>query len=185
MASYAPPITGVRYFVRAQLKRGAKYYGAYPAGFLEFARTFLGVHIDDPVLHVCAGLTRLYPYPRRAIGPNDRTLDLNPAVRPDFLQDARDPWPPGFKAAMCDGPYSELEAANYPPGARVYPSPRKLLERAMESLAPGQRVGILHYKAPRPPPGCIFLVEWDCKLGFENMTRVYSVYEKTATRGNR
>ncbi len=174
------PIGDIWYCVRPKLRDGHKYYGAYPAGYLEKARIFMGVHISDAVLHVCSGMTRYYPYPKRAVGPNDKMLDLNPAVKPDFLQDARDPYPKGFKAIMCDSPYSEADAEHYPPGASKYPTPRTLLKNSLEALDVGRRVGILHYVAPRIPPGCEakLIVEVDIKLGFENRPRVFSVYEK-------
>jgi len=47
---------------RAKLKGGVKYYGAYPGGFPERARALLGAIIDEPVLHVCGGVVRHYPY---------------------------------------------------------------------------------------------------------------------------
>ena len=37
-------------------------------------------------------MARDYPY-KRAFGPNDMTLDLDPLCKPDFLQDARNPFP--------------------------------------------------------------------------------------------
>ena len=86
------PITDFWILARAKLKHGRRFYGAYPGGFLERARALLGVTINDPVLHVCAGRVRDYPYPR-GIGPNDKTLDLDAAVEPDFVQDARRPFP--------------------------------------------------------------------------------------------
>jgi hypothetical protein len=64
-----------------------KYYGAYPAGFLERARALLGVGYTDQVLHVCGGRVRDYPF--RGFGPNDRTIDLDPALAPDFQMDVR------------------------------------------------------------------------------------------------
>ena len=64
-----------------------KYYGAYPSGFLERARALLGVGYTDPVLHVCGGRVRDYPF--RGFGPNDRTVDLDPELAPDFLMDVR------------------------------------------------------------------------------------------------
>lgn len=68
-----------------------KYYGAYPAGFLHRAMALLGVGRDAYVLHVCAGRVRDYPY--RGLGPNHKTLDLNPKVKPTWLRDAREPFP--------------------------------------------------------------------------------------------
>ncbi len=51
------PITDVWILARAKLTGGHKLYGAFPGGFGERARDLLGVHIDDPVLHVCGGRT--------------------------------------------------------------------------------------------------------------------------------
>jgi len=63
------------------------YYGAYPSGFLERARSLLGVSIFDPVLHVCGGRVRDYPF--RGFGPNDRTIDLDPELG-DYCFDVRE-----------------------------------------------------------------------------------------------
>lgn len=145
------PCTDVWLLARAKLLNGHKLYGSFLGGFGERARSLLGVHIDDPVLHVCGGRVRSYPYPR-AVGPNDKTLDLNPAMEPDYLQDAREPYPLGFRAILADPPYSEIDAANYIPGAAAYPAPNLILKRALDALPVGGRVGILHYIWPAPPP---------------------------------
>jgi len=82
------PITDVWILGRPK----AHYYGAYPSGFLERARALLGVTIHDPVLHVCGGKIREYqsgPMKCKGLGPNDCTVDLDPALEPDFLLDVR------------------------------------------------------------------------------------------------
>ncbi len=66
------------------------YYGAYSNGFLQRARCLL-CRMGEPLLHVCSG--RVTKYPGYGFGPTDKTLDINPALEPDFCQDARDPWP--------------------------------------------------------------------------------------------
>lgn len=173
------PITDVWLLTRAKLTGGRKFYGAFLGGFGERARALLGVHINDPVLHVCGGCVRHYPYPR-AIGPNDRTLDLDPAVEPDFLQDARDAFPAGpWAAVLADPPYSEVDAANYLPGSKGYPPPGTILRRALEAIEPGRRVGILHYFPPRPPKDATrYVAEIHIGCGFANRARVFSVFEK-------
>ncbi len=145
------PVCDVWLLARAKLLNGHKLYGAFLGGFGERARSLLGVHIEDPVLHICGGRVRSYPYPR-AVGPNDKTLDLNPAMEPDYLQDAREPYPMGFRAILADPPYSEFDAANYVPGVVAYPAPNLILKRALNALPVGGRVGILHYIWPAPPP---------------------------------
>lgn len=166
------------WLARAKLLHGEKYYGAYLGGFPERARIALGVSINDPVLHVCGGKARFYPYPTRAIGPNDRTLDLNPDLLPDFLQDARDPYPEGFEAHLADPPYSEEDAKHYLPGKSSYPAPTRIVENSMDVLKVGQRMGIIHYLPPSPPKGVHFVGAFSVWCGFNNRIRAYSVYEK-------
>lgn len=71
----------------------------YPPGFLQRACALLGVRPDDAVPHVCAGMVRQYPYD--GLGPNDKTLDLDPTTQPDFLANAREPYP-GVAFARCN-----------------------------------------------------------------------------------
>lgn len=161
-----------------------KYYGAYPAGFLERARSLLGVTINDPVLHVCSGKVTEYPY-AGGFGPNDKTVDISRHCRPDFHIDitaeglpshmgdeGETPW----YAVLADPPYTADDAAQY--GDATLPSARLCLERSLEVLDVGARVGVLHYVAPRPPAGVKFLACITVFVGFENRARLYSVYEK-------
>lgn len=171
------PITDTWILARAKLKGGRKYYGAYLGGFPERARALLGVRIDEPVLHVCGGLARCYPY-GGGFGPLDRTLDLDPSTEPDFLQDARDPWPTGFAAYLLDPPYSAEDASHYAVGSTAYPSPGALLKRAWEVMQPGQHVGIIHYMLPKPPTGARFVACVQVICGFNNRARCFSVFEK-------
>ena len=170
------PITDVWFLARAKLKGGRKYYGAYLGGFPERARALLGASIYEPVLHVCGGMARYYPYPG-GFGLSDQTLDLDPATEPDFLQDAREPLPKGFKAILIDPPYSEADAAHYNVGTAAYPSPNLLVKNALAALHPGQRVGIIHYLLPQARDArfvaCVGVI-----CGFNNRMRCYSVFEK-------
>lgn len=170
---------------RAKLKGGVKYYGAYLGGFPERARALLGVNNISPVLHVCGGMAKLYPY-KRGFCENDRTLDLDPATNPDYCQDAREKWPISngrqtWAGILIDPPYSEIDAAHYVPGADKYPSPNALLKRAFEALPIGGRVGIIHYILPSPPKNSVFVACVGVICGFNNRIRIYSVFEKTAS----
>jgi hypothetical protein len=178
MSNYRP-VSDVWFLARAKLKGGEKYYGAYLGGFPERARALLGATIHDPVLHVCGGKARLYPY-AGGFGPHDCTLDLDPATDPDFLQDARAPYPTGFKAILCDPPYSEADAAHYAPGTANYPKPNQILKRAYDALESGQRVGLIHYMLPQPGKTMKFVAAVGVMCGFNNRIRVYSVFEKLA-----
>lgn len=180
------PVTDVWLLARAKLLHGHKLYGAFLGGFGERARSLLGVHLDDPVLHVCGGRVRSYPYPR-AIGPNDRTLDLNPDMEPDYLQDAREPYPTGFRAILADPPYSEADAEHYRPGAAAYPTPNLVLRRALDALPVGCRVGILHYAWAAPPPGAAAKETAAIAVGTGRNARArwFVVYERLAEPAKR
>lgn len=178
MSGYRP-ITDVWFLARAKLKGGRRYYGAYLGGFPERARALLGVTIHDPVLHVCGGLARYYPY-AGGFGESDKTLDLDPVCEPDFLRDARDPLPKGFKAHLIDPPYSEVDAERYTVGASVYPSPAKLIANAVNSVPVGRRVGLIHYVLPRKPDNARFVAAVGVMCGFNNRIRCFSVFERTA-----
>ena len=125
------------------------------------------------------GKARLYPY-TGGFGPQDKTLDLNIACYPDFMQDARDPYPTGFKAILCDPPYSPEDAAQYPGGAEVYPKPNTILHNALDALEVGCRVGIIHYMVPQPKQRAKFIACVGVVCGFNNRIRVYTVFEKLA-----
>lgn len=127
-----------------------KYYGAYPGGFLSRARALLGVRPEDPVLHVCSGKVREYPY--AGVGPNDMTLDGNAALAPDFVIDVTTdaPLPPGFAAILTDPPYTAEDALHYE-GGLPFPSSSALMKKCLEAVAVGSRVGMLHYEWPACP----------------------------------
>jgi len=173
------PITDMWILARAKLKDGRKYYGAYLGGFPERARALLGVSIHDPVLHVCGGMARYYPY-RGGFGPLDKTLDLDPATGPDYLRDAREPLPPGFKAMLADPPYSAEDAENYEVGREAYPKPNALLKNMLNAVEPGSRVGMIHYILPSPPKemSTKFVAAVGVLCGFNNRIRIFSVFER-------
>jgi hypothetical protein len=171
------PICDTWVLARCKYKGGGKRFGGYLGGFPERARALLGVTINDPVLHVCGGLARLYPY-RGGFGPNDQTLDMDPECAPDFLQDARRPLPSGFKAMLADPPYSLDDAASYSPGAAAYPKPNALITNMLDALEPGQRCGLIHYILPSPPKDTRFVACVGIVCGFNNRIRIYSVFEK-------
>lgn len=173
------PITDMWLLARCKYKSGVKRYGGYLGGFPERARALLGATIDEPVLHVCGGLARLYPY-AGGFGPNDKTLDLDPETHPDYLADARDPLPSGFKAMLADPPYSPEDAAQYTPGANGYPTPGALTANMVHSLLPGQRCGIIHYAVPKAPSGTRFVACVGVVCGFNNRIRVFTVFERGA-----
>ena len=186
------PVTDMWLLARAKLLGGRKYYGAYLGGFPERARVLLGASINDPVLHVCGGMARYYPY-KAGFGPNDMTMDLDPAIQPDICHDVTDPFPmvftsPAdprfpfipFRAMLADPPYSEVDAAHYTPGAAKYPSPGKIVQNMIDALPVGGRAGIIHYIVPRCPKNAKFIACVGVVCGFNNRIRVFSAFEKKA-----
>lgn len=180
-----------------------KYYGAYPAGFLHRATALLGVDVDAYVLHVCAGLVRNYPY--RGLGPNHKTLDLNPLTKPDYLQDAREPFPEAcfdgdhdkgctrtggllhraWDAVLIDRPYTEDDADKYIPwglgqGRGVLPPVNLLLRHGIAVVPVGGRVGILDYLWPQPPKNAIEVAVIGVGTGRNSRARWFTVFERTA-----
>lgn len=164
-----------------------RYYGAYPAGFLSRARALLGVTIDQPVLHLCSGMVRDYPFD--GVGDNDITVDLDPSLEPDYIHDVRvslsrdvtSPLGQGhvpIAAILSDPPYTEADADHYTVGRDVLPTPGDILQRGLELLTPGQRLGLLHYVWPKPPEGFKNIAVVTVLVGFNNRARLYSVYER-------
>lgn len=173
------PICDTWFLARAKLMGGVKYYGAYLGGFPERARALLGVNIHQPLLHVCGGMAHLYPY-YGGYGKLDARLDLAPDTKPEWLQDARQPWPEGYDGYLADPPYSEPDAAHYTPGAVAYPKPNEIIKRGFEVMQPGQRVGLIHYVLPSCPSNGKFIAAVGIMCGFNNRIRVFSVFEKLA-----
>lgn len=177
MTNYRP-ITDTWILARPKLLDKETYYGAYPAGFLQRGRDMIGCGLDQKVLHVCGGQARKYPY--RGFGYNDKTMDIDLITSPDFLRDARDPWPDeGWEGIIADPPYSPEEASNYSAGSENYPKPVEILKRAAEVLRPGKRIGILHYLWV-PPIKNIFrpIAIITVLVGCNNRGRLYSVFER-------
>lgn len=174
------PITDVWILARSK----TPFYGAYPAGFLHRARALLGVGPFDSVLHVCAGKVKDYPY--RGLGPRDKTLDLDPACEPDYLQDARDPLPPnprteygGFwSAILIDRPYTEEDADKYAPGKDCFPKANDLLKNALAVVGPGSRVGMLDYLWPHPGKHGKEVAVIGVGTGRNNRARWFTVFER-------
>jgi hypothetical protein len=178
------PITDLWIMARPKVR----YYGAYPNGFLERARALLGVTPTDPVLHVCGGMAREYPAKPRGFGPNDCTLDLDAALKPDFIQAATAPLPwmnnmrgVSWPALIADPPYTPKDAAQYAPGREAFPAPNLILKNMLAVVRPGGSVGTLHPMLPPPPPeGVRFVACVGVIVGFNNRMRCFSVFEREA-----
>lgn len=187
------PITDFWFLTRAKLKGGKKYYGAYLGGFPERARRLIGCSIKEPLLHVCGGMCRHYPY-AGGFGGQDKTMDLNPECEPDYLHDCRlDLWPSGIASTVAasvlypdshwggiliDPPYSELDAEQYPPGRDLYPNPNKLVQTAINTVRVGIKIGIIHYVIPRCPKNAKFIAAAGVACGYGNRLRAFTVFER-------
>ena len=185
------PLCDFWFLARAKLKGGKKRYGAYLGGFPERARVLIGCPLQEPLLHACGGLARLYPY-SRGFGEFDRTMDLDPTCEPDILRDCREPeWPHGWSSEfqgtkvfqpwggiLMDPPYSEPDADHYPPGADRYPNPNQLVQNAINCLGIGKKVGLIHYVVPLCPKNAKFVACVGIACGFNNRLRAFTVFER-------
>jgi hypothetical protein len=180
------PITDTWILARPKLKAGRKWYGAYPAGFPERGRALLGASLESSVLHVCGGMARFYAY-SRGFGPNDKTLDLDPATEPDFLCDVRKPWPTRekWRFILADPAYSKTDQAKYKVGVSAYPKPIEIQRQADLHLEVGGRFGILHYDWIRPLPNWRNVALITIYMGYGNSGRTFSVHEKVSESENR
>lgn len=178
MSNYRP-ITDVWILARPKVK----YHGAFPAGFLHRARALLGVGLADPVLHVCAG--RVRDYPMKGLGPNDKTLDLDPDLKPDYVHDARVPLPyrdemkmQAWPAVLIDRPYTRGDAEKYAPGRDKLPDLNALLKNALGVVDVGGRVGVLDYTWPQPPKFGTEVAVVAVGTGRNNRARWFTVFER-------
>ena len=152
-----------------------KYYGAYPNGFLQRARVLIGCSNDDSVLHVCSG--KVEDYPNTGFGVNDKTVDIDASLNPDFIMDVKKELPDGdWKGILIDPPYTQEDADNYT--INDLPNQIKLVKDCINAVEVGRKVGILHYMSPSCPGNAKFIACIGVIVGFNNRIRVFSVYEK-------
>lgn len=147
-----------------------KYYGGYPAGFLERARLVLvGGNPEAVIWHVCGGEAKKYNGVKGGVhltgfGNNDITIDIDPECMPDILYDVRyldereiteDSIQNQFEfysrpdAIIIDRPYTPRDAAMYRCGPEVIPELNKLVKDCLKLVKPNGLVGVLDYKIPQ------------------------------------
>jgi len=154
-----------------------KYYGAYPNGFLERARTILGCSYEDPILHVCGGKAKNYP--NKGFGPNDKTVDIDSSLNPDYVMDVRKELPTGnWRAILVDPPYTIEDADHYSCGSSVLPDTNKLLRDCINLVEIGKCVGVLHYKIPACPANAKEIALIAVCMGHNNKIRCFSVFRR-------
>jgi len=154
-----------------------KYYGAYPNGFLQRARVLIGCSDEDSVLHICSG--KVKDYPNRGFGNNDKTVDIDESLNPDFIMDVRKELPIGdWNGILIDQPYTNEDAEHYSSGKDFIPNPNDLLKRALDLIPIGKKIGVLHYICPSCPKSAKFICCIGVLVGFNNRIRCFSVYEK-------
>jgi len=189
-----------------------KYYGAYPSGFLKRARRQLvGGDPEKIIWHIPGGMAREYNGTKGGIllegfGKMDKTIDLNPACKPDFEIDVRDltsHFRPvafseyelsitGFRdsskleliqierpdAIIIDRPYTLKDADHYPPGADKFPQLSKLIKDCLEIVKPGCFVGVIDYEWPQLGKNYREVFLHPVLTGRGNKIRLFSGWEK-------
>lgn len=162
-----------------------KYYGAYPNGFLERALPLVGAKASDRVLHLCGG--RVRDYPNERLVRNAVTVDADASLSPDFVVDLSKPLDPSsakvpvvdaWPAVLIDPPYTEADHAKYDAGGCALPTANHLLRVGLQLVAPGGRVGVLHYVWPQPPKNAKSIAMVGVVYGFNNRIRAFSVFER-------
>lgn len=182
-----------------------KYYGAYPSGFLKRARRQLvGGDPEKIIWHIPGGMAREYNGTKGGIllegfGKNDKTIDLNPACKPDFFMDVRN-IDLHFKemasgrfffiasgrqieakrpdAIIIDRPYTLKDADHYPPGADKFPQLSKLIKDCLEIVKPGCFVGAIDYEWPQLGKNYREVFLHPVLTGRGNKIRLFSGWEK-------
>jgi hypothetical protein len=176
----------------------SKYFGAYPAGFLRRARDLIGCSQEDRVLHVCSGDIANYRCGAGCSGNGDHwhgfshgrdvTMDIDPALNPDYCLDVRDvesfrtiAQQHQIQGMLADPPYTKGFAANYSVGPDVFPSANTIVKNALAVLPVGGRVGILSMEWPRYPKATARQIAIiGVLVGNGNVGRWFAVYEQTS-----
>ena len=169
------PITDMWLMARPKVK----YYGAYPSGFLERARWLIGCDYGDSVLHVCGGKARDYPF--KGFGKNDKTVDIDSKLEPDYCMDLRKDFPTDkFDGIIIDRPYTEEDADRYECGREVFPNLNELVRNSLKIVDVGKRVGILDYTIPHHQKNTKLVALVGVVMGFNNKIRAFTVFQKEA-----
>lgn len=188
-----------------------KYYGAYPSGFLKRARRQLvGGDPEKIIWHIPGGMAREYNGTKGGIllegfGKNDKTIDLNPECKPDYLIDVRNlrecfksfgtgqisfnqtklEHPRDIQsialrpdAIIIDRPYTLKDADHYPPGADKFPQLSKLIKDCLEIVKPGCFVGAIDYEWPQLGKNYREVFLHPVLTGRGNKIRLFSGWEK-------
>lgn len=123
-------------------------------------------------------MAKAYPN-KKAYGPNDKTLDIDPALQPDFCQDIKKGIPPGdWKAILIDPPYTLDDAKHYSQFNGFLPEPNELVRNAINSVEIGRCVGLLHYIVPACPKNAKEVALIGVCMGHNNRIRCFSVFRR-------
>lgn len=144
-------------------------YGQYPRGLIRKLTPWLRCERRE-ILHVCSG----------SLPPGEGVrVDVRIEARPDILADGRAlPFADGswHGGILIDPPYSAHYAREL--YGVEYPRPSHLLREAARVIAPGGRIGIVHYITPKPVKGTRFVRAFGLSTGFDMPMRAIMVYER-------
>jgi len=146
------------------------YYGGYPATYLKRMKALFQDKAN--VLHLFSGKVDTAVFP-------GKTVDLDPATEPDYLDDAQtlEQVPlADFDLVLCDPPYSVEDAEHYQPTMVK----RNKVFAALRRLAPGAVIVWLDQVSPMYSKDYLKVVG---HIGMVKSTnhrfRVVTIYERT------
>jgi hypothetical protein len=147
----------------------AAVYGQFPRALIGKLLPWLRCARHE-ILHVCSG----------SLPPGEGTrVDVRHEARPDILADGRalplrsGSWRGGI---LVDPPYSAHYAREL--YGVEYPRPSQLLREAARVIAPGGRIGLVHYITAKPVDGIRFVRAFGLSTGFDMPMRAVSIYER-------
>jgi hypothetical protein len=176
-----------------------KYYGAYPAGFLERARPMLlGGNPDGIIAHIPGGKAAEYNGKKGGItlsgfGPNDWTIDIRSECNPDICMDVanlttlyedfglicyKDKSFLTPNAIIIDRPYTETDHEKYGLSKDTFPNLNKLLRDCLDLVKPGGFVGVIDFEWPQPGKDYKEVAAIGVSTGRSSRMRLFTVWRK-------
>jgi len=148
-----------------------KFTGPYPEDFLDRVYRFLGVTEEWKICHLFSGVVE-----KRF--KNEVTVDINPNLKPDFVEDATKTHfkDNSFDLVLADPPYNEKYAKKY--GTKL-PKIKDILMESVRICKKDGYIGLLHFIVPIKPKGTERVAVIGITEGANMRIRVFTLFKKT------